>query len=153
MNHRLLGTAAVLLSAFLAWQGIGMQAPFAYEPLGPNAFPLMVAVVMVICGIILICQGGGQAEANPPGANTRIALMVACIAAYAMAFEPLGFVLSTAAMTAIIGRLFGGAWRWTILSGLIMGIAAFILFDRVLDVVLPQGILEGIFDIFTGEDA
>jgi len=130
-----------------------MEAPIAYEPLGPNAFPLIVAGIMGLCGIILVCQGGGQAEASPPGANTRIALMVLCIAAYAIAFEPLGFVLSTAAMTALIGRLFGGAWRWTIISGLIMGIAAFILFDRVLDVVLPQGILEGMFDIFTREDA
>jgi len=153
MNHRILGTAAVLLSAFLVWQGIGIRAPFAYEPLGPNAFPLMIAAVMGLCGAILIYQGGGQAESNPPGANTRIALMVLCIAAYAVAFEPLGFVLSTSAMTALIGRLFGGIWRWTILSGFIMGIAGFILFDRVLDVVLPQGILEGMFDIFIGEDA
>jgi len=151
MNNRILGSAAVLLSAFLIWQAIGMEAPFAYEPLGPNAFPLMVAGIMGLCGIILIYQGGGQAEANPTGANTRIALMIICIGTYAMAFEPLGFILSTAAMTAVIGRLFGGAWRWTILSGIIMGISAFVLFDRVLDVVLPQGILEGMVDIFTGD--
>jgi len=146
MNDRILGAAALLLSLVLAWQATGMKAPFAYEPLGPSAFPLMIAAIMALCGIILLCKGGGQMQANVAGANLRIALMAGTIAAYALLFQPLGFVLSTTAMTAIIGRLFGGAWRWTVPSGLALGIGFFWLFDRVLDVVLPSGLLTFIED-------
>jgi len=141
MNDRILGVGALLLAAFLAWHGIGLQAPFSYEPLGPNAFPLMIAFVIAICGVALIRKGGGLVPANPPGANQRIALMVATIVGYALLFQPLGFVLATALMTAIIGRLFGGAWRWTGLAGLVLGVSFFWLFDRGLDVVLPTGVL------------
>jgi len=141
MNDRILGVGALLLSAFLIAYGYDLHAPFAYEPLGPNAFPLIIAAVIALCGLILVRKGGGQADANPLGANQRIALMFVTLVGYALLFQPLGFILATALMTAVIGRLFGGAWRWTIPSGLILGTCFFWLFDRGMDVVLPTGIL------------
>jgi len=141
MNDRMLGVGALLLSAFLVWFGYDLHAPVSYEPLGPNAFPLLIAAVVAVCGALLVKKGGGQADANPPGANQRIALMVATIVGYALLFQPLGFILSTALMTAVIGRIFGGAWRKTAPAGLVLGFSFFGLFDWGLDVVLPTGIL------------
>ena len=141
MNDRILGIGALLLAAFLAWQGAAFEAPFSYEPLGPSAFPLIIAVVMAFCGLRLVLRGGGKVAANPPGANVRIGLMVVAVAGYAMIFQWAGFVLATAAMTAVTGRLFGGQWRWTVLAGVIVGVAFFLLFDKALDVVLPTGLL------------
>ncbi|MFC3339019.1 tripartite tricarboxylate transporter TctB family protein [Paracandidimonas soli] len=141
MNDRILGIASLLLAIFLTWQSYGMEAPFSYEPLGPNAFPLMIAFIIGVCGLILIVKGSLIVDRNPPGANARIASMVICIAAYAFLFQWAGFVIATAGMTAIVGRLFGGKWLWTILSGVILGVAFFLLFDKALDVVLPTGLL------------
>ena len=50
LNDRLLGVAALLLAAFLTWFGHDLQAPFAYEPVGPRAFPLLLAAVIGLCG-------------------------------------------------------------------------------------------------------
>ena len=141
MNDRILGIAALLLAITMTWRGYDMEAPFSYEPLGPNAFPLMIAFIIGICGVILIVKGSTTVNPNPPGANARIASMVICIAVYAFLFQWAGFVIATAAMTAIVGKLFGGKWFWTITSGLIVGIVFFLLFDKVLDVVLPVGLL------------
>lgn len=141
MNDRILGIAAVLLAVFLTWQSYGMEAPFSYEPLGPSAFPLIIAAIIAICGVVLIVKGSLMVDRNPPGANIRIGTMVACVAVYAFLFQWAGFVIATAGMTAIVGRLFGGKWQWTILSGVVIGIAFFLLFDKGLDVVLPTGLL------------
>lgn len=141
MNDRILGIAALLLAIFLTWQGYDMEAPFSYEPLGPKAFPLVIALIIAICGVLLIVKGNPEINRNPPGANARITLMIACVAAYAFIFQWAGFVLATAGMTAVVGKLFGGRWRWTILSGIIIGVAFFLLFDKGLDVVLPTGLL------------
>jgi len=141
LNDRILGAAALLLAAFLTWQGYDLEAPFAYEPVGPKAFPLLLAAVIGLCGLRLLARGGNPVAANPPGANTRIAVMVGLVAGYALLFQWLGFVLATAAMATLVGRLFGGAWGRCAIGGAGLGVAGFLLFDKVMDVVLPVGLL------------
>ncbi|MEI2416545.1 tripartite tricarboxylate transporter TctB family protein [Orrella sp. JC864] len=141
MNDRTLGVAALVLAAFLTWHGYDLQAPFAYEPVGPRAFPLLVAAIIALCGLRLVLKGGNPAQPNPAGANTRISLMVAIVAGYALLFQWLGFVIATALMTVLVGRLFGGSWLKSAIGGVAMGVGFFLLFDRLLDVVLPTGLL------------
>ena len=45
-------------------------------------------------------------------------------------------------MTVFVGRLFGGGWVKCAIGGLVMSAFFFVLFDKVLDVVLPGGLLE-----------
>jgi putative tricarboxylic transport membrane protein len=70
--------------------------------------------------------------------------MIAILSGYAVTFQLLGFILSTALMTTLVARLFGGTWLKALIGGVGMGILFFILFDRLLDVVLPVGVL-GVF--------
>ncbi|MFN3610856.1 tripartite tricarboxylate transporter TctB family protein [Tepidimonas sp.] len=141
LNDRVLGVFALLFAALLAWQGWGLEAPFSYEPVGPRAFPLLLAGVITLCGLWLMVRGCEQAEPNPPGANVRIAWMVVLVAAYALIFASLGFIVATALMASFVGRLFGGRWRDCLLGGLGLGVGLYLLFDKVFDVVLPMGLL------------
>ena len=70
--------------------------------------------------------------------------MVAFAAGYAFLFQWLGFVIATALMTVFVGRLFGGGWAKCALGGVGMSVFFFVLFDKVLDVVLPGGLLENL---------
>ncbi len=144
MTDRYLGFAAIVFAALMVWFGWGIEAPFSYEPVGPRAFPMLLALCIGLCGLWLLFKGRFQAEANPPGANIRIALMVVYCIAYALLFDILGFIIATAAATILVGRLFGGSWGKVVLGGVIMSVFFFFLFDRVLDVVLPLGLLEAI---------
>lgn len=144
LNDRTLGVAALLLAAFLAWFGHGLEAAFAYEPVGPRAFPLLLAAVIGLCGLRLIVKGGNPAVPNPPGANSRIALMVVLVLVYAWLFQVVGFVLATAVVAACVGRLFGGSWLQCSIGGASLSLLFYVLFDRLLDVVLPLGWLEGL---------
>src|SRR3546814_10398934 len=96
MNDRTLGILALILAAFLTWGGWGIEAPFAYEPVGPRAFPMLVALMIGLCGLRLAIKGGNPIAANSVGANSRIALMVLGAAAYAFLFQWLGFIIATA---------------------------------------------------------
>ena len=144
INDRMAGVAGLALAAFLAVFGWGLQAPFAYEPVGPRAFPLGLSLVIALCSGWLIYKGGGDAAPNPPGANLRIAMMVGLIAAYAFLFVWLGFVIANAIMVTVVGRLFGGSWLKAAITGVVMSVLFFLLFDKLLDVVLPTGLLGGL---------
>jgi putative tricarboxylic transport membrane protein len=145
INDRIAGVAGLALAAFMAVFGWGLEAPFAYEPVGPRAFPLGLSLVIALCSGWLVFKGGGEVEPNPEGANLRIAMMVGLIAAYAFLFVWLGFVLANAVMVIFVGRLFGGSWTKVLISGVVMSVSFYLLFDKVLDVVLPTGLLGGLF--------
>lgn len=141
LSDRLLGLFALLLSGFLAWFGIGLESAFSYEPVGPRAFPLLLSGLIGICGLVMVWKGGPKIERNPSGVNTRILILVGTLAFYAATFVWLGFVLSTAIMTALVGRLFGGSWWKCVSGGVVMSLLFYFLFDRILDVVLPTGVM------------
>ena len=143
-NNRTLGAVALLMAAALTIFGWGLVAPFAYEPVGPRAFPMITAVLIGICGLVLVIQGGGEAE--PIGDRTlwSLLMLTATLFAYALAFERLGYVLSTLVMSAVVARLFGASWVQAGISGVILSVGSYLLFDHGLDVVLPTGILGGL---------
>ncbi|WP_312433540.1 tripartite tricarboxylate transporter TctB family protein [Achromobacter sp.] len=144
MNDRILGIAALALAVFMTAAGWSIEAPFAYEPVGPRAFPLLLALIIGLCGLRLVYKGGHAVEPNPAGANGRIALMVVFVTVYAFLFQWLGFIVATSLMTIFVGRLFGGSWVKCAIGGVVMSLLFFVLFDKVLDVVLPGGLLENL---------
>jgi len=44
-----------------------------------------------------------------------------------------------------VGMAFGGGWKKSLMGGIGIGLALYLLFDKLLDVVLPTGVLSFIF--------
>jgi len=70
---------------------------------------------------------------------------VLAILVYAALFERLGFPLATALMALPVGMAFGGNWRQSLAGGVALGLVLYLMFDKLLDVVLPTGLLSFIF--------
>lgn len=143
-TDRILGAAAIAVAMILLIYGYGLQAPFAYEPVGPRAFPLIAAAIIAICGVILVIKPGAADETQAPMPGRAIIALSGSLLAYSLLFQPLGFVISTTALMIPIAMIFGAKWWQGALTGGILAVAAFLLFDRVLDVVLPVGPFGGI---------
>jgi putative tricarboxylic transport membrane protein len=69
------------------------------------------------------------------------ALCAAAVLVYALLFELLGFTLATALMAVPVGLAFGGSLKQSLAGGAGLGLVLFFLFDKLLDVVLPTGLL------------
>jgi putative tricarboxylic transport membrane protein len=120
MYVRLFAAVWLLVCAFLAVVAWGFQAPFSYDPVGPRAYPLLLLTLMAASALWLLCIGA--------------------LLAYALLFEPLGFILSTALAGFSLGLLFGGRPLLSAISGALMGVLLYLLFDYLLDVPLPLGL-------------
>ncbi|WP_409025733.1 tripartite tricarboxylate transporter TctB family protein [Gallibacterium anatis] len=144
LSDRTLGVFTLIVSIFLTVFGYDLEAPFSYEPIGPKAFPLLIALVLGICSIILIFKGGNPVPPNPKGANARIFIMLLFVTLYAFSFQWLGFIVSTIIIFTLVGYLFGGKWWLSGLVGIAISILFYLLFDKGLDVILPTGILGGL---------
>lgn len=142
MSDRILGAAALLLAAAMGILSWGYTARIEYEPIGPRAFPLLLAVLMAACGAWLVARPGKHAEFAGGAQLRKIALCAAAVVIYALLFQLLGFVIATTLMALPVGRIFGGTWRQCLLTGIGMGVVLYVLFDKLLDVVLPLGVLK-----------
>lgn len=140
-SDRMLGALCLAAAGAMALAAGDYAAAISYEPVGPRAFPLLLAALIAACGAWLVARPSPHA-AGVAGARVRPLLVcVAAIVAYALLFQPLGFTVATALLAVPVGVAFGGGWRASLLGGLGLGVGLYLLFDRLLDVVLPTGVL------------
>jgi len=144
MSDRLLGAVCVVASAAMAWAAQDYAAAISYEPVGPRAFPLLLACGLGLSGLWLVLRpnAGTEAFRSVPWGPT--ALCAAAVLSYALLFQWLGFPLATALMGVPVGMAFGGSWKQSLAGGSALGLVLYVLFDKLLDVVLPTGPLSAL---------
>jgi putative tricarboxylic transport membrane protein len=141
MSDRILGAVCVVAAAGMAWAAQAYAPAISYEPVGPRAFPRLLAGLMAIAGAWLVLKPSIVGHQFPAGALKLIGLSAATVLAYAFLFQLLGFTLATALMAVPVGMAFGGSWKQSLIGGAGLGLGLFLLFDKLLDVVLPTGLL------------
>lgn len=141
MSDRILGAACVVVGTGMAWAAQDYAAPISYEPVGPRAFPLLLAGLLAAGGAWLVVRPGPHASGLGLAQLRLLGLAVAAVFAYALLFETLGFTLATTLMAVPVGMAFGGSWKQALAGGAGLGLVLYLMFDKLLDVVLPTGAL------------
>jgi len=123
-------------------------------PMGPQAFPALVGIGLLISGLLLLGETWRQrraadfAPATPADPIERrsraiLAAMTAWTALYYFAFERAGYVVATVVyMFALLAFFNRGRWWVNAASAAGFTLAAYILFTSFLQVALPRGILD-----------
>lgn len=120
----------------IAWQ---IQSEYSYEPVGPRPFPMLLLGLMAICAVMMLLRKPDVVQWPSAATLKKLLLMCVMLMVYGWLFERLGFAACTTLLTFGIGLLFGARWWAAAVSGVVMGIALFYAFDRLLDVTLPVG--------------
>lgn len=141
MSDRILGAACVVVGAGMAWAARDYVAPISYEPVGPRAFPMLLAILLIACGLWLVVRPGKDDRWLAKVPLPPLLFAVAAVFAYAFLFQWLGFTLATVVMAVPVGMAFGGNWIKSLAGGVGLGLLLFLGFDKLLDVVLPSGLL------------
>ncbi|MNF58857.1 Tripartite tricarboxylate transporter TctB family protein [compost metagenome] len=128
----------------MAWP---YQAAFSYEPVGPRAFPLLLLALMGIALLYMAFRPTPiiHSEDEPPldrETLTKIGICIALLVVFAGTFEPLGFIVSSILIGVPMARLYGGRWLASLVIISLMSLGLYMLFDRVMDVPLPLGLLD-----------
>ena len=145
--QRIFASVLLLACVGLALMAWPYQAAFSYEPVGPRAFPLLMLGLMSLALLYMVFRPAPikHSDDEPPldrETLTKIAICVALLLVFAGLFEPLGFILSSILIGIPMARLYGGRWLPSVIVTTLMAIGLYVLFDRVMDVPLPLGLLD-----------
>jgi putative tricarboxylic transport membrane protein len=150
----LIGAAALVLGALMAWGASFIPSQAGYAGVGPNFLPWVVALALLACGGFLVWHAltGGWREVEAPSGAERgdwraLAWVAAGVGANAALITTAGFILSCTLcfMLAVRGlrgsegKPHGGA-RGLVLdfvTGFLIAAPAYWLFTKVLGINLP----------------
>ncbi|MCR4425228.1 MAG: tripartite tricarboxylate transporter TctB family protein [Firmicutes bacterium] len=146
-----LGVTVLLLTRdFPAFRVRGVELP------GPAFFPNLIAFGLLVCGaaefVVAFRARGSETSSDQCPVRTLAGLfgnqgflsgliMVACIIAYGVLHERLGFLLTTAIMSTIIMLRFKVRPAQSILASILVTVGLALIFARLLRVPLPTGVL------------
>lgn len=145
--QRIFALALLALCAVLAVMAWPYQAAFSYEPVGPRAYPLLMLGLMGLGLLYLAIRPTPivRKDDEPELDRETLVKIVACVGlliVFAATFEALGFILSAVLVGIPMARLYGGRWLHSAIVVIGMSVFLYWLFDRVMDVPLPLGLLD-----------
>lgn len=148
----LVSLGVLALGGYFAYGAFNISVAQSYSRVGPRFFPFLVAAGLLLCGALLLVQAlrgvtappeqGEDVDLDVPPDYRAVAVIGASLAAYVLLLEPLGFVLASALLFWGVATAFGSrAWLRDPLVGLVLALAVYLAFTRLLGLRLPAGIL------------
>ncbi|WP_423821340.1 tripartite tricarboxylate transporter TctB family protein [Salinisphaera sp. SPP-AMP-43] len=138
-NDRIFG--AVLLALAIGFFGVAlaMHVPFAYDPLGPKAFPMILSLALGVMALSLIARPASGT--GLPGGRVGLQLLgvLIVLVAYGVLFTRIGYLISTVAAMTILARIFGATWIKAGITGVALTASSYALFAWALGIALPIG--------------
>jgi uncharacterized membrane protein YhhN len=121
--------------------GLGIGTPT--EP-QPGFFPFLSGVIIFILSSILFAQGWlGRTQGRISfGEMRRPTMLIAVLIAFVGLLDPLGYIIASPILVALALLIMGiRSWRVLLTTSVALSMGTFILFDRLLGITLPVGIL------------
>ena len=148
-----LAAGFTVLGALVLWGSFYLPTGGGYAQVGPGMVPRAVGGVMLVIGAFLLREvlTGGlrgvdeEAEARLPIDWIAFAWVSGGIIAYGLLIEHLGFIFSSTILFVMVARGFNSRrWLLNVVTGAVLAVAVFAIFNYGLGLTLPAGILKGL---------
>ena len=144
MSTRLVSAGLLAVALVVLAQAFMIPDGGGYQAVGPRAFPLLVGVGMAVVAVIGVVQAfrdpvTGEGE----GVHWRpVLLLIGALALYAVLLAPVGYWQATTLFFVAVARVLGSRKLVRdLIVGLLLALATYYLFDRVLGITLPPGLI------------
>lgn len=151
MTDRIIFVCTLLLAGVYFWATAQIPSLELGDPLGPKAFPRLLGIGLLIAAVMLlleILRERKKPKTEAASASTWephdwvVVVISVWTALYILAFEPLGYMLSTITyllpLTAYFNR---GRWLMNVLTSVLFSVISYFAFTKLLGVNLAPGIL------------
>lgn len=137
MTERLSGIVLLLLAISYGIGAQQLRITFVSDPLGARAFPLLLAILLGILSLPLIIRPGPEADWPKGELLGRLVIASLAVIAFALLFEPFGFIPAGILLASVLAVLSGGSPIKGVGIAVFATLSVFVLFRYVLGLQLP----------------
>jgi putative tricarboxylic transport membrane protein len=133
----------ILIASGAIIGAIGLRIGTPTEP-QPGFFPFLSGAVILVLSLVILFRGfaGRTGSRQGFGEIRRPAMLVGVLIVFVVLLESLGFILASLIAIVLVLRIMGlRSWRVLLISAFAFSIGTFLLFDRLLGIPLPAGVL------------
>jgi putative tricarboxylic transport membrane protein len=149
LTDRIIGVVTLVVAAVYLYATAQIPTLEIGDPLGPKAFPILLGIALIAAAILLFVETL-KADAAPVDAGPRenlqhlwlIGGVVVWTALYFVVFDRAGYLVATTVYLLVLTGVFNrGKWIANVLTSVLWAVGSYVLFVKILGVVLPAGIL------------
>ena len=139
VSDRIFGMIGLALAALIVWRAGLIRESFIQDPLGPKAFPYVIAAVLVLASLFIILRPDEEPRWPAIGRLAEIVVAAGVMIAYAQFLPVVGFVLATAVAAAFLSWRLGSPPLKAIIAGIVIAVGIYMIFHLILGLSLARG--------------
>ena len=136
---RIAACVLLLFAVILAIAASQIKYSFSSDPLGPRAYPLVLAVLIGLCGVWYWFSPGENEPVPSRAALIKTIAFLALAVATTGLMPWIGFIAAMAILCAGMARMFEATWIAAWVSGVVQAVVWWALFGPLLGGNLPKG--------------
>ena len=140
LTDRKYAIAMLLFSMAYYYLTVSLETDF--DPTKEKYFPFVLSIAMIILSVLLFIFPSQHENTWPTGRELlNIAWLAVAILLYSLFLIDVGFLIFAALLMAVCMWVFGATYRWIVPVSVAVSISFYVVFDRILGLNLPAGIL------------
>lgn len=138
-SDRILGAVGLILGVAFIWGATLIETGFIVDALGPKSFPVIIGSVLVLGSGYLLVRPDPEPAWPALSGVLEILGAIVVLVGYALALEPVGFVISTAVAAALLSWRLGSTPLGGAIAGIGISLGIYVIFHLVLGLSLARG--------------
>ncbi|RFC64175.1 tripartite tricarboxylate transporter TctB family protein [Fulvimarina endophytica] len=116
-----------------------LQAPFQYDPLGPESWPQILGVVALLCLAYILVRPDRDRFDLPLRTGGRLLALFVFLMGYGYLYQPLGFIISTFLFCLALSLMLGARPLAALAFSAATGVVGYVVCTVLLELNLPAG--------------
>jgi putative tricarboxylic transport membrane protein len=143
VTDRITGGLLLIVTLGYAYQAYHLKVGFMSDPIGPKAFPLIIAGLLALFSLYLFVKPDEEPDWPIWKVWRNKSLVLISFIFYAYALVSLGFLLATTLEIAFLALMFQGKLWKGLVTGIISSLFLYSMFVYILGIPLPLGKIFG----------
>ncbi len=134
--------AIVMLVFSIGYAVAAFSLDADFDPVNEKFYPFVLSVLMILSSIGLLIWPSPHTTSWPKGRNVKkIGITFGAILVYCFVLHKIGFIISASVLMGICMWVFEARRKWIAPVSIVTAIIFYIVFDRLLGLNLPAGLL------------
>jgi len=134
--------AIVMLVLSIIYCAAALLLDADFNPVNEKFYPFALSVLMILSSIGLFIWPSPHTTSWPKGKNViKIGITFCAILGYCFVLRKIGFIISAGVLMGICMWVFEAKRKWIVPVSIVTAVSFYIVFDRLLGLNLPVGLL------------